>query len=118
MTTWREFVKETQKKYKISYKEAMQKASPLWKKKKGKKPDKKTRIKRSKKNVIEDLPEISEFPKPKEKKKDAVRKVIKPTVEQENLRDKRIKRRRARRMKKHSIMLDREAKSVGKMSGL
>ena len=114
MTTWREFVKETQTKYKISYKDAMQKASPLWQKRKDKKP----RKKKSKKKVIEDVPEISEFPKPKEKKKDAVRKVIKPTVEQENLRDKRIKRRRARRMKKHSIMLDREAKSVGKMSGL
>ena len=85
---------------------------------KEKRKGKKTRTKKSKKKVIEDVPEISEFPKPKEKKKDAVRKVVKPTIEQENIRDKRIKRRRARRMKKHSIMTDREAQSVGKLSGL
>ena len=55
MTTWNEFVKEIAEKYNLSRKEAMKKASPLWKKKK--------RGKRS----VKDVPEISEFPKVKVK---------------------------------------------------
>ena len=51
MTTWNEFVKEIAEKHGLSRKEAMKKASPLWKKKK-----------RGKKTV-KDVPEISEFPK-------------------------------------------------------
>ena len=59
MTTWNEFVKEIAQKHGLSRKEAMKKASPLWKKKKqGKQP-------------VKDVPEISEFPKQiKKSKKD------------------------------------------------
>ena len=57
--TWNEFVKEIAQKHGLSRKEAMKKASPLWKKKKrGKHP-------------VKDVPEISEFPKQiKKSKKD------------------------------------------------
>ena len=55
--TWNEFVKEIAQKHGLSRKEAMKKASPLWKKKKrGKQP-------------VKDVPEISEFPKPNKIKK-------------------------------------------------
>ena len=57
MTTWNQFVKEVAEKYSLSRKEAMKKASPLWKKKK------------RGKNEVKDVPEISEFPKIKKKKK-------------------------------------------------
>ena len=57
MTTWNEFVKEIAEKHNLSRKEAMKKASPLWKKKK-----------RGKKTV-KDVPEISEFPKIKKSQK-------------------------------------------------
>ena len=59
MTTWNEFVKEIAEKHNLSRKEAMKKASPLWKKKK-----------RGKRNVKDITgPEISEFPKLKKNKK-------------------------------------------------
>ena len=57
MTTWNEFVKEIAEKHGLSRKEAMKKASPLWKKQK--------RGKRK----IKDVPVISEYPKVKPKKK-------------------------------------------------
>ena len=57
MTTWNEFVKEIAEKHNLSRREAMKKASPLWKKKK------------RGKQKVKDVPEISEFPKPKKKKK-------------------------------------------------
>ena len=56
--TWNEFVKEIQLKDNISRKEAMKKASPLWRKMKIQKRNSK----------IKDVPEISEFPKIKKKK--------------------------------------------------
>ena len=57
MTTWNEFVKEIAEKHNLSRKEAMKKASPLWKKKK------------RGKQKVKDVPEISEFPKVKLKNK-------------------------------------------------
>ena len=57
MTTWNEFVKEIAEKHNISRREAMKKASPLWKKKK------------RGKRTIKDVPVISEFPKIKKKTK-------------------------------------------------
>ena len=51
MTTWNQFVKEIAQKHGLSRKEAMKKASPLWKKKK------------RGKQTVKDVPEISEFPK-------------------------------------------------------
>ena len=56
MTTWNEFVKEIAEKHNLSRKEAMKKASPLWKKKK------------RGKQKVKDVPEISEFPKVKARK--------------------------------------------------
>ena len=57
MTTWNEFVKEIAEKHNLSRKEAMKKASPLWKKKK------------RGKQTVKDVPEISEFPKRRKTKK-------------------------------------------------
>ena len=57
MTTWNEFVKEIAEKHNLTRREAMKKASPLWKKKK------------RGKNTVKDVPVISEFPKIKKKKK-------------------------------------------------
>ena len=55
--TWNEFVKEIAQKHGLSRKEAMKKASPLWKKKK------------RGKQTVKDVPEISEFPKRRKTKK-------------------------------------------------
>ena len=59
MISWREFVREVQRTNNISYREAMTRASALWKKK----PDyeKKTKSK-SIKGGIKKVPEISQFP--------------------------------------------------------
>ena len=59
MISWREFVREVQRTNNISYKQAMTRASALWKKK----PDyeKKTKSK-SKKGGIKKVPEVSQFP--------------------------------------------------------
>ena len=66
MTTWNEFVKEVQLDKKVSRKEAMRIASPLWQKKKLK--DAKNPQRKNIKTKA-DVPEISEFPKPKKRKK-------------------------------------------------
>ena len=60
MISWREFVREVQIKNQISYKEAMSRASVLWKKK----PhyEKKTKQKKGPKG-IKKVPEITQFPK-------------------------------------------------------
>ena len=112
MTTWREFVKETQKKYKISYKEAMQKASPMWKKKKDKNKSKKKDV------PVLVVPEVVDYPKLKETKSEA-KKQVPRTVEQENEITKRRKRNRARRREKHKIIKkDKRDRSVAKKSGV
>ena len=61
MTTWNEFVKEVAEKYNLSRKDAMKKASPLWKKKK------------RGKRTVKDVPVISEFPKVKKTKMKATK---------------------------------------------
>ena len=115
MTTWREFVKETQTKYKISYKDAMQKASPLWKKKK----DKKTRIKKSKKQEpVVPVPDVVDYPKLKETES-VTKKEVPRTVEQENEITKRRARNKARRrLKKSTIKKDKRSRRVAKKSGV
>ena len=67
MTTWNEFVKEIAEKHNLSRKEAMKKASPLWKKKK------------RGKTTVKDVPVISEFPKPKKSKKKQADKLPRAT---------------------------------------
>ena len=78
MASWREFVKEVQKKESCSYKEALKKASPLWKAKKEKDnhttPEKKVRKKRTKKKV-ESAKDVEDFPKVKAKADKKRRKV-------------------------------------------
>ena len=116
MTTWREFVKEVQAKHKITYKEAMKKASPLWQKKK-KQP--KTRMKASKKKFTEPE-EVTDFPKVSTKKKERKKRVPR-TIEQQNLRTERIAARNAgikKRIKKHKLVVDDKSKRVRKLSGL
>lgn len=63
---WREFVKQTQSKYGISYKEAMKKASPLWKVYKDKPAKKKRKTK--KKGKVELPEDVIDFPKIRTKK--------------------------------------------------
>ena len=73
---WREFVKQTQSKYGISYNEAMKKASPLWKVYK----DKPAKKKRKKKKGKVELPEdVIDFPKSRTKKKKDVKQTISQT---------------------------------------
>ena len=61
MGTWYEFVREIQAKHDISYREALQKASPLWKAR----HNYKKKLKKNKKLAkgIEAPEEITEFPK-------------------------------------------------------
>ena len=65
--TWTEFVKKIQSEGGISYKEALVKASPLWKKHKAKDGKTAKKKKRAKKKTVKVAPEISEFPKIKKK---------------------------------------------------
>ena len=58
MISWREFVREIQLEHKISYKEAMTKASILWKIKPA--HEKKTKVKNPN---LKRAPDISQFPK-------------------------------------------------------
>ena len=123
MTTWREFVKEVQAKNKISYKEALKKASPLWAKQKIKKT--KITSKKKRKKKVEPLKEpevVVDFPKQVEKKKKVVRRRVPPTITQLNMRGKkkmeRLNKVRKRLAKKHSILIDHEAKQTAKLSGL
>ena len=116
---WTEFVKKVRDEHEsqITYKEAMRIASPLWKKRKEEPAPKtpKTRKRKSKKKG-EKPPEISEYPKPKTKKKTTRRKVAKtetthvtdlggslstviPAAQQKV-------RGRRRIRKKHSVLLD------------
>ena len=128
MTTWREFVKEVQIKNKISYKDAMKKASPLWAKKKGKKTKITSKKKRKKvKDPLDDVEEVIDYPKQgKCKKKDVVRRRVPPTIVQRNLRPglgkrkaaERLSRARKRLTRKHSILIDHDAKQTAKLSGL
>ena len=66
MGTWHEFVREIQAKHDIPYKEALQKASPLWKAR----PNYKKKLKKNNKLAkgIEAPEEISEFPQVKKRR--------------------------------------------------
>jgi hypothetical protein len=121
MTTWREFVKEVQAKNKISYKEALKKASPLWAKQKSKKTKKTSKKKKA--EPLKEPEEVVDFPKQVEKKKKKmVRRRVPPTITQLNMRGKkkmeRLNKVRKRLAKKHSILVDHEAKQTAKLSGL
>ena len=112
---WREFVKQTQSKYGISYKEAMKKASPLWKVYK----DKPAKKKRKKKKGKVELPEdVIDFPKSRTKKKKDVKQKIPQTQavvksdlggtmgdEIDRRRERPVKGRK-RLARKHGIVLD------------
>jgi len=124
MTTWREFVKEVQAKNKISYKEALKKASPLWAKQKSKKTKITSKKKKKKADPLKEPEEVVDFPKLVEKKKKGkvVRRRVPPTITQLNMRGKkkleRLNKVRKRLAKKHSILIDHEAKQTAKLSGL
>ena len=122
MTTWREFVKEVQAKNKISYKDALKKASPLWAKQKSKKTKISSKKKRKKADPLKVPEEVVDFPKQVEKKKKVVRRRVPPTITQLNMRGKkkmeRLNKVRKRLAKKHSILIDHEAKQTAKLSGL
>ena len=75
MTTWNQFVKDIREKRKVSQKEAMKIASPLWAAKKGAGGKKK-----GSKKKIEAPPEISEFPKTKKKTKGTRQTIAKTTT--------------------------------------
>ena len=119
---WREFVKKVQAEHGISYKEAMKKASPLWKEHKeaaNDKPKKKARKakKRAKKRV--GVPkEVIDFPKVAKKRNEEVRQKIPQTqtvvvsdlggamgAEIDRRRNKKLKGRK-RLDKKHGLLLD------------
>ena len=74
MGTWHDFVREVQAKHDISYKEALQKASPLWKAR----PDYKKKLKKNKKLAegIETVDEIREFPQVKKRRNKKAAKPI------------------------------------------
>ena len=74
MGTWHEFVREIQAKHDISYREALKKASPLWKQR----PDYKKKLKKNKKLAkgIETVEEIREFPQVKKRRNKKAAKPI------------------------------------------
>ena len=74
MTTWNQFVKDIREKRKVSQKEAMKIASPLWAAQKG------AGGKKKKPKKIEAPPEISEFPKTKKKTQGTRQTVAKTTT--------------------------------------
>ena len=112
---WREFVKQTQSKYGISYKEAMKKASPLWKVYKDKPATKKRKKKKGKVELPED---VIDFPKSRTKKKKDVKQKIPQTQavvksdlggtmgDEIDRRRERPTKGRKRLARKHGIVLD------------
>lgn len=99
MTTWREFVKEVQAKNKISYKEALQKASPLWAKQKSKKTKITSKKKKKKVEPLKEPEEVVDFPKHEKKKK----KGRDPGLGKRKAAE-RLSKVRKRLSKKHSIL--------------
>ena len=122
--TWNEFVKKIREERKISYKEALKVASPLWQKQKKDKPVKKKRKRTTKKKKYEAPPEISEFPKPTVKADTTRRKIPVTTTKnmtslggQIELIDKYGKKGlRHRAKKQRTILLDSAYKSTARMS--
>ena len=125
---WQEFVKTVQKKHSISYKEALTKSSPLWKEYKVKNSVKPKKKKSRKKRVVEAAPEISEFPKIKDKKKGSRKSVARTETrvvndlggnigaEIDRRREKVKPKGRPRLRKKHSILLDSAYKYAARKS--
>ena len=74
MQTWHEFVREIQGKYKLTYREAVKRASPLWKAQ----ASYKKKLKSNKKLAegIEAAPEVSEFPKIDKRRKNKAKRQI------------------------------------------
>ena len=123
-------MRDLQKREGISYKNALVKASPLWKEQKAKKAKAPKRKKAPKKKVIEGHVEVNEFP-PKttkaKKKKKASRKVIPSTqavpltnlggsiVPQDDRTSHKIKPKGRKRLrKKHTILYDIDSKFLAR----
>ena len=125
MSTWNEFVKEIQLDKKVSRKEAMQIASPLWQKKKLK--DAKFG-KKKKQKLKGDVPEISEFPKVKKKRKKGKRVSVPATIAvaasqlggrlPDSLHDDHPKKGRRRLTKKHVVLQDSHFRFLAERAGL
>jgi len=120
MVTWNQFVKDIRDKRKVSHKEAMKIASPLWAAQKGPKKKKKKNAKKK----IEAPPEISEFPKPKKKTKGTRQTVAKTTTQNVtdlggSLTDTFVRRKRTKWgdfKKRNSILLDSAHKFTSRKS--
>ena len=125
MTTWNEFVKEIQLEKKVGRKEAMQIASPLWQKKK-RQDAKNPKIRKAK--IKPDVPEISEFPKPKKKRKKGKRVAVPATIAvaasqlggrlPDSLHADHPKRGRKRLTKKHVVLQDSHFRFLAERAGL
>ena len=127
MTTWNEFVKEIQLEKKVSRKEAMQIASPLWQKKKLK-DAKNPKTKKAK--IKADVPDIAEFPaKKKRKKRKAGKRVPVPATIAvaasqlggrlpTSLHTNHPKRGRKRLTKKHVVLQDSHFRFLAERAGL
>ena len=119
MVTWNQFVKDIREKRKVSHKEAMKIASPLWAAQKGGKK------KKGSKKKIEAPPEISEFPKTKKKTKGTRQTVAKTTTKSVtdlggSLTDTFIRKRQRTKWgdfkKRNSILLDSAHKFTSRRS--
>ena len=117
--TWNQFVKEVQLDKKVSRKEAMKIASPLWQKMKVKK------AKGNKKLKVP--PTISEFPPQKKKKVTKIGKRVSVpatiAVRQSELGGaidphKKVKRGRKRLVKKHTVLQDSHFRFLSRKAGL
>jgi len=116
--TWNEFVKKIREERKITYKEALKVASPLWKKQKKDKPVKK-RKRTTKKKKYQEPPEVTEFPKPAPVKPEATRRKIAVTTTKNvtNIGGQLVDRPgRQRYKKKRSILLDSAYKYAARKS--
>ena len=120
MGTWHEFVREIQAKHDISYRDALQKASPLWKAR----PNYKKKLKNNNKLAkgIEAPEEISEFPQVKKRRNKKAAKpvsavtnksVLTPTnpPSRHNAKPSKKEKRAAR---KHGPLLDSKFKYLSK----
>ena len=116
--TWNEFVKKIREERKITYKEALKVASPLWKKQKKDKPVKKKK-RTTKKKKYEEPPEVTEFPKPTVKPEGTRRKIAVTTTKNvTNIGGRLVDRpsKRSRYKKGRTILLDSAFKYAARKS--
>ena len=117
--TWNEFVKKIREERKITYKEALKVASPLWQKQKKDKPVKKKR-RTTKKKKYEEPPEVTEFPKPTVKPEGTRRKIAVTTTKNvTNIGGRLVDRpstQRSRYKKGRTILLDSAFKYAARKS--